>query len=480
MEPDAVDDVVADTFAVAWRRLPREGDPLPWLYGVARRVVHGHRRSHARRGALLRKLGGRARAVPARPGRARRRRPRAGPCVRDALGARPRGDPPRRLGAARQRGRRPRGRLLAGTFAVRLSRARARLRAALADAPRRAAPRSGAADDAPRRAAPRPGAADDRDASAAPRPRDRCPPSMRRSTRPRRRAAAHAARALARPHLARARRPPDPGAPMTDDLMTRLRAADPAAGPPAAPPPPRRAVAAARRQRAGRRATAGGAAVVAAALALALAPFGGGGGPSPVLASAAEAAQLPPGSIVVTTSAVTFRSSEGAGEQRRTTWVRVGGRGQVLAVRTRNLRDGKLMSDEVSRGSGADAVQESRDPRTGAVTVERGTWTVPSALLLDAKAVLDAARPDDVEDATFDGRAAHRIVVTGAEEPALAGDRDELIVDAETFAPLLLRKHSEGTAVDGKPFTYDYSERVLEQRTLDDTPANRAAAFTLR
>jgi RNA polymerase sigma-70 factor, ECF subfamily len=67
VEADAVDDVVAETFAIAWRRLPREGDPLPWLYGVARRVVHGHRRSHSRRGALVQRIAGRggdARAAP--------------------------------------------------------------------------------------------------------------------------------------------------------------------------------------------------------------------------------------------------------------------------------------------------------------------------------------------------------------------------------------------------------------------------------
>ncbi|MDW5595828.1 RNA polymerase sigma factor [Conexibacter stalactiti] len=58
VEPDAVDDVVAETFAIAWRKLPREADPLPWLYAVARRVVHGHRRSHARRSALLQKVAG--------------------------------------------------------------------------------------------------------------------------------------------------------------------------------------------------------------------------------------------------------------------------------------------------------------------------------------------------------------------------------------------------------------------------------------
>jgi hypothetical protein len=33
--------------------------------------------------------------------------------------------------------------------------------------------------------------------------------------------------------------------------------------------------------------------------------------------------------------------------------------------------------------------------------------------------------------------------------------------------------------VNGKPFTYDYTERVLEQRTLPDTAANRAE-LTLR
>lgn len=65
VESDAVDDVVAETFAIAWRKLPREADPLPWLYAVARRVVHGHRRSHARRSALLLRVGGHASAAPA-------------------------------------------------------------------------------------------------------------------------------------------------------------------------------------------------------------------------------------------------------------------------------------------------------------------------------------------------------------------------------------------------------------------------------
>jgi RNA polymerase sigma-70 factor (ECF subfamily) len=66
VEADAVDDVVAETFAIAWRKLPREADPLPWLYAVARRVVHGHRRSHARRSALLVRVGGQ-RETPSAP-----------------------------------------------------------------------------------------------------------------------------------------------------------------------------------------------------------------------------------------------------------------------------------------------------------------------------------------------------------------------------------------------------------------------------
>ncbi|MDJ0770360.1 MAG: sigma-70 family RNA polymerase sigma factor [Ilumatobacter sp.] len=48
-------DVVADTFLVAWRRhveIPDEPDTLPWLYGVARRVLANQRRSRDRRTRL--------------------------------------------------------------------------------------------------------------------------------------------------------------------------------------------------------------------------------------------------------------------------------------------------------------------------------------------------------------------------------------------------------------------------------------------
>src|ERR1700684_4396856 len=49
-----VDDVLSETFLVAWRRidaLPSDG--LPWLLGVARRVLANQRRADARRGALV-------------------------------------------------------------------------------------------------------------------------------------------------------------------------------------------------------------------------------------------------------------------------------------------------------------------------------------------------------------------------------------------------------------------------------------------
>jgi RNA polymerase sigma factor (sigma-70 family) len=60
---DVVDaqDVVADTFTIVWRRLPEvpEGDAaLPWLYGVARRVLANQRRGSQRRADLSARLRG--------------------------------------------------------------------------------------------------------------------------------------------------------------------------------------------------------------------------------------------------------------------------------------------------------------------------------------------------------------------------------------------------------------------------------------
>ncbi|MFB6719045.1 RNA polymerase sigma factor [Kribbella sp. NPDC056345] len=53
-----VDDVVAETFLTAWRRLGDvpEDAALPWLYAVARRVLANHRRREKTRVALVERL----------------------------------------------------------------------------------------------------------------------------------------------------------------------------------------------------------------------------------------------------------------------------------------------------------------------------------------------------------------------------------------------------------------------------------------
>src|SRR3954454_17566501 len=56
--PGDVDDALADVWLVAWRRrddLPVE--PLPWLYGTARRVLANQRRGRGRLQALSERLG---------------------------------------------------------------------------------------------------------------------------------------------------------------------------------------------------------------------------------------------------------------------------------------------------------------------------------------------------------------------------------------------------------------------------------------
>ena len=55
----AADDVVSETFLVVWRRLPDVPDaPLPWLLGIARRVLANRRRSESRNEALTHRLAG--------------------------------------------------------------------------------------------------------------------------------------------------------------------------------------------------------------------------------------------------------------------------------------------------------------------------------------------------------------------------------------------------------------------------------------
>ena len=53
LDPDLAQDVVAETFLTAWRRLDElTGEPLPWLYRIAGHAVANQRRSQVRRSRL--------------------------------------------------------------------------------------------------------------------------------------------------------------------------------------------------------------------------------------------------------------------------------------------------------------------------------------------------------------------------------------------------------------------------------------------
>lgn len=53
IDPEAAQDVTAETFSIAWRRRSEmPTDPLPWLYRIARGVLSNERRAANRRVAL--------------------------------------------------------------------------------------------------------------------------------------------------------------------------------------------------------------------------------------------------------------------------------------------------------------------------------------------------------------------------------------------------------------------------------------------
>jgi RNA polymerase sigma factor (sigma-70 family) len=53
----AIEDVLAETFATAWRRREQMPEPaLPWLFGVCHKVIANHRRATRRRMRLLNRL----------------------------------------------------------------------------------------------------------------------------------------------------------------------------------------------------------------------------------------------------------------------------------------------------------------------------------------------------------------------------------------------------------------------------------------
>jgi RNA polymerase sigma-70 factor (ECF subfamily) len=67
--PTRADDIVAETFLVAWRRLEQvPEDALPRLYGVARRVVSDYRRSLRRQDAVTERLAGMRELEVSEPG----------------------------------------------------------------------------------------------------------------------------------------------------------------------------------------------------------------------------------------------------------------------------------------------------------------------------------------------------------------------------------------------------------------------------
>lgn len=130
-DPATAEEVVSETFVIAWRRLHELPDPpLPWLLGTARRVLANLRRGERRRVALVDRL--------------RRERPVATTGAPDAHG--------HALAALAALNERDREALLlhawegldhegaatvlgcsAATFAVRLHRARGRFASALAE-----------------------------------------------------------------------------------------------------------------------------------------------------------------------------------------------------------------------------------------------------------------------------------------------------------------------------------------------------------
>ncbi len=58
-QPADAEDVAAETFTIAWRKLDAipEADPLPWLYAVARRLLANQRRGTGRRERLAALVG---------------------------------------------------------------------------------------------------------------------------------------------------------------------------------------------------------------------------------------------------------------------------------------------------------------------------------------------------------------------------------------------------------------------------------------
>jgi len=131
VDPESVDDVVAETFLIAWRRRDDiVGEPLAWLLGIARRVCANQLRGSGRRMRLLRRLAREPALVGGGP-------PGSDPLLRAALGSLREADREVLLlvawdGLSHAAAAKVLG-CSTSTFGVRAHRARARLAGALAE-----------------------------------------------------------------------------------------------------------------------------------------------------------------------------------------------------------------------------------------------------------------------------------------------------------------------------------------------------------
>lgn len=299
----------------------------------------------------------------------------------------------------------------------------------------------------------------------------------------------------------------------TDDLMVRLRAADPAAAQAGdrAPRPTdqqqgrldRDSVTAARRRRQARRhartGIGGGLAAFLGALAVGLSGGGGGGpvtaalpGVERVVAQAAQAAHLSDGKILQVTSDVSHVSYSdgrlyGVIEQRRTQWMRLDRRGRVIEFRsliTKTNGESPPPTDSASYRADGDwwtdewAARSPRSPRWK--LIRRRSRMVADSMSLRAAQILrraQAGRGRHVElvgAAEVDGHRAYLLRIDSVDEPPRHRGYKQLYVDAATYAPLKQTQHSWGVSdVDDKPYESFFEERVVERQVLADTEENR-------
>lgn len=198
-----------------------------------------------------------------------------------------------------------------------------------------------------------------------------------------------------------------------------------------------------------------------------------------IVARAADASELDAGSILTFTSDVRVRAN-GSFTQRRTTWLRLDAKGRTVGVRVlvtdASGADVAARVENVMRMAHGRSILESYDPRSDSIETAEGS-IAPSVLAQAHRLLLRAQAGDrDVRllgETQADGRRAYRLLVFNVDEPSPERERRELLIDAQTYEPIAMTIHDEGTAVDGRPFRYDFSERIVAQTTLVDSPANR-------